>query len=130
MPAGAPLTSALLEPPVTSTFIRFHRFGRSEIPFAVSMRASVVTRVRSNTLAVAARNVSAGSRWDRRILLVASATAAVKGASLSGAITIDCATHSSTLTVRVTRLFSTRITNSQTLIGESHFSFVDPQVLF
>ncbi len=44
---------------------------------------------------VAARNASAGSRWDRRALLVASATSGVRGASLSGAIAIDCATHSS-----------------------------------
>ena len=31
--------------------IGFHRFGSSEIPFAASMRASVVTRVRSKSLA-------------------------------------------------------------------------------
>jgi hypothetical protein len=69
---------------VVSRFIKFYRFGSSEIPFAVSRRASVVTRVRSNTLAVAATNASAGSRWDRRVFVLASATSGVRGASLSG----------------------------------------------
>jgi hypothetical protein len=40
---------------LASRFINFCRFGSSAIPFAVSKRASVVTRVGSNTLAVAAR---------------------------------------------------------------------------
>jgi hypothetical protein len=40
---------------VACRFINFYRLGSSEIPFAVSRRASVVTRVGSNTLAVAAR---------------------------------------------------------------------------
>ena len=61
------------------------------------------------------------SRWDRRALLVASATSGVRGASLSGAIAIDCATHSSTLAVRTTRFFSTRIASSE-LPNPSHHS--------
>jgi hypothetical protein len=38
------------------------RFARTEIPFAASKRESAVTKVRSKTLAVAARNESTGSR--------------------------------------------------------------------
>src|SRR5579864_1495052 len=47
MPALPSLRSALLElgASVTSRFIKFHQFGSSEIPFAVSMRASALTRL-------------------------------------------------------------------------------------
>jgi hypothetical protein len=53
---------------LASRFINFYRFG--------------VTRVRSNTLAVAARNASAGSRRDRRVFVLASAISVVRGAGV------------------------------------------------
>jgi len=90
-----------------------------------SSRLSAVTRVRSCTIAVAARNLSAGSRWARRIVQLRTATSWVSAASRAGVRRNISATHSEGDECALTLPRSARSIASHTLIGDSHSSESD-----